>query len=168
MQQTSRRVGGRAASPTIPVVNSLTDAIAVLRADHRQVEDWFTEFETLRSYSKKSALAARICNALRIRSIIEAEIFYPALDHAPEIEHLPETVKQTVLQIEAASADRMVFDDKIQLLSEVVKHHVRGKEKLGGLFDRAKSAELDLNSLGERLLERKATLEEYSRQRLPS
>lgn len=168
MQQTSRHFAGQDVGSAIPVVNPLTDAIALLRADHRQVEEWFAEFETLRSYSKKSDQAARICNALRIHSIIEEEIFYPAVHRELELEHEHASVKQTVVQIEAARADHEYFDDKVQLLAEVVKHHVREEEKSGGLFDRAKSADLDLNALGERLLARKATLEEYSRQRLPS
>ena len=72
------------------------DAIALLKADHRDVERMFGEFESTRSADRKSDLAARICSALRVHTTIEEEIFYPAfleatgqteIHHEAEIEH---------------------------------------------------------------------------------
>lgn len=40
------------------------DAISLLKTDHRQVEEWFGEFEKARSESRKTELAAKICLAL--------------------------------------------------------------------------------------------------------
>jgi hypothetical protein len=57
------------------------DAIALLKADHRQVEEWFKEFEGARSADRKQKLADRICGALRIHTTIE-EIFYSAFINA--------------------------------------------------------------------------------------
>ena len=58
------------------------DAISLLKADHRQVEDWFEQFEKARLDSRKTELAAKICNALTVHTHIEEEIFYPALREA--------------------------------------------------------------------------------------
>ena len=55
-----------------------TDAIALLKADHRQVATWFKQYEHTRSADRKQALATRICSALKIHTEIEEEIFYPA------------------------------------------------------------------------------------------
>ena len=54
------------------------DAIALLKADHRQVAKWFAEFDKARNGNRKEKLAAQICRALRVHAQIEEEIFYPA------------------------------------------------------------------------------------------
>src|SRR5690242_1072388 len=54
------------------------DAIELLKADHRQVEEWFEQFESTRSDDRKQKLAAQICQALKVHTKIEEEIFYPA------------------------------------------------------------------------------------------
>ena len=41
------------------------DAIALLKADHRQAEEWFSKFENARSSSRKQQLADDICAALQ-------------------------------------------------------------------------------------------------------
>ena len=53
------------------------DAVTLLKADHKQVKDWFEEFENSRSAKKKKQLATDICNALTVHTKIEEEIFYP-------------------------------------------------------------------------------------------
>ncbi len=53
------------------------DAIALLKADHRQVEEWFSQFQSA-SKARKQQLADRICEALTVHTAIEEEIFYPS------------------------------------------------------------------------------------------
>ena len=53
-----------------------TDAIAMLKADHRKVEELFASFESARG--RKQEIATQICNELKIHSMLEEEIFYPA------------------------------------------------------------------------------------------
>ena len=60
------------------------DAIALLKADHRQVEQWFSQFEKARDDQRKLELATSICNALKVHTAIEEEIFYPAFFDATE------------------------------------------------------------------------------------
>ena len=55
-----------------------TDAIALLKADHRKVEDLFEKFEKARDATRKQALAQEICTELCVHATIEEEIFYPA------------------------------------------------------------------------------------------
>ena len=141
------------------------DAIAVLKADHRQVEGWFGQFEKARSASIKQQLATKICNALRAHTTIEEEIFYPAfleateekdLHHEAEVEH--EGAKRLIAEIEAAGAGDEYFDAKVTVLSEMIKHHVKEEEQRGGMFAEARSSDMDLDALGERLQRRKKEL----------
>jgi hypothetical protein len=142
------------------------DAIALLKADHRQVETWFGQFEKSRSDDKKLELATRICNALTVHTTIEEEIFYPAfiaatkdedLHHEAIIEH--DGAKKLIADIEASGPDDDYYDAKVKVLSEMIKHHVKEEEQPGGMFAEARRARMDLHSLGEQMAARKGELE---------
>ena len=142
-----------------------TDAISLLKADHRQVEQWFEAFEKTRSDSRKQDLAARICKALTVHTTIEAEIFYPAFlqatedkdtHHEAEIEHAG--AKNLIAQIEKSGPDDDYFDAKVKVLSEMIKHHVKEEEQRGGMFAEAKQSNMDLTALGAQLASRKQQL----------
>ena len=145
------------------------DAISLLKADHRQVEAWFSEFEGARSSSKKQQLATKICDALTVHTAIEEEIFYPAFLQATEdrdthheavVEHAG--AKKLVAEIEGMSSDDDYFDAKMTVLSEMIKHHVKDEENPGGMFAEAKKARMDLAALGAHLLARKRELQSRS------
>src|SRR5215471_18158080 len=53
-------------------------ALTLLKQDHREVEQFFEEYEDLQSNRQKAELARKICNALKVHTQIEEEIFYPA------------------------------------------------------------------------------------------
>jgi hypothetical protein len=53
-----------------------------LQQDHREVEAYFDEYETLTTAEEKEALALKICLALEVHTRIEEEIFYPAARRA--------------------------------------------------------------------------------------
>jgi hemerythrin superfamily protein len=142
------------------------DAIALLKADHRQVEDWFEQFEKARNDARKLELATDICNALKVHTTIEEEIFYPAFleatddkdtHHEAEIEH--DGAKKLIAEIEASSPDDDYYDSKVKVLSEMIKHHVKEEEQPGGMFAEARKSDMDLDALGEQLAQRKSELE---------
>jgi hemerythrin superfamily protein len=146
------------------------DAISLLKADHRQVEEWFSEFEKSRAASKKQQLAAKICEALVIHTTIEEEIFYPAFLQATEdkdthheavVEH--DGAKQLIAQIREMSAEDDYFEAKVTVLSEMIKHHVKEEEKPGGMFAEAKQSDMDLDALGDQLLARKRSLQSHAK-----
>ena len=141
------------------------DAIGLLKADHRQVEQWFEAFEKTRSDSRKQDLAARICKALTVHTTIEEEIFYPAFleatedkdtHHEAEIEHAG--AKSLIAQIEKSGPADDYFDSKVKVLSEMIKHHVKEEEQRGGMFAEARQSDLDLAALGAQLASRKHQL----------
>jgi hemerythrin superfamily protein len=142
------------------------DAIALLKADHRTAEDLFAQFEKARDDQKRQTLATQVCNALKVHTQIEEEIFYPAfleqaqdeeIHHEAEVEH--NGAKKLIAEIEQSSPDDDYFHAKVHVLAEMIKHHVREEEKPGGMFAKAKSADMDLQALGEKLAQRKTELE---------
>jgi len=146
-----------------------SDAIAILKADHRQVEEWFAQFEHA-SKSRKQQLADRICDALSVHTSIEEEIFYPSFLEATEdkdthheavVEHAG--AKKLIAEIRGMSAADDYFDAKVTVLCEMIKHHVKEEEQPGGMFAEAKKSDMDLHALGEELLARKKQLQAQSK-----
>ena len=138
------------------------NAIALLRADHQKVTELFEAFEKSRIETKKRSIAEQICKELSIHATIEEEIFYPAAKAALEdTEMVPEAlvehdgVKKLIAEIENSEGGEM-FDARVKVLSELVKHHV--KEEQGELFPAVKKTDVDLNELGAQLAARKAEL----------
>jgi hypothetical protein len=143
---------------------SFTDAIALLKADHRKVEELFEKFESARSGSKQK-IAEQICNELKIHTTIEEEIFYPALKGKIEEHTLNEAfvehdgAKVLVNDILGSSPDDDFYDAKVKVLSEEIKHHVREEEKAKeGMFAQAREADVDLVALRDQLMARKEEL----------
>jgi hypothetical protein len=144
---------------------AVQDAIALLKADHRQVEEWFEQFESTRSESRKQTLAQKVCKALEVHTQIEEEIFYPAfleatedkdMHHEAEVEH--EGAKKLIAEIEASGPQDDYFDAKMKVLSEMIKHHVKEEEQRDGMFAEARKSDMDLQALGAQLAARKAEL----------
>jgi hemerythrin superfamily protein len=141
------------------------NAIELLKADHREAEKLFEQFQVARSRDRKQALAGKICAALRVHTTIEEEIFYPAfikvtgetdLHHEAEIEH--QAAKSLITQIEDSGPADDHYDAKVKVLSEMIKHHVKEEEQRDGMFAKAKASDMDLELLGEQMAERKAEL----------
>jgi hemerythrin superfamily protein len=139
------------------------DAIALLKADHKEVAEMLEKFETV--CSTKGKLAQQICQALTVHAEIEEEIFYPAarealgdegkdlLDEA-KVEH--NSLKELIGQIEGSSPEDDLFDAHVKVLGEYVKHHV--KEEEGELFPKLRKSDMDLADVGAQLAARKKEL----------
>lgn len=142
-----------------------TDATHILAADHREVEDLFEQYEKASGLERKKEIAQKICNELKIHTLIEEEIFYPALKGRVEDSLLKEAyvehdgAKVLVNEIAEGSPDEEFYDAKVTVLKEQIKHHVREEEKMqGNMFQQARAADVDLDQLGEQLLARKKEL----------
>lgn len=141
------------------------DAIALLKADHRQVEELFRKFESARSGDRKQALARQICVELMVHTTIEEEIFYPACTGKVEDDLINEAyvehdgAKVLVAELLADDAADRFYDAKMKVLSEAIKHHVHEEEmRSEGLFAQARAAKVDVVALGERMAARKDEL----------
>ena len=146
-----------------PAASSAKDAIAVLEADHRPVDGWFDDYEALDADADKKALAAKICLALRVHTQIEEELFYPpAREATGDTDLLDEAVvehagaKILIAEIEAMQPDQPLYDAKVKVLGEQVRHHVEEEET--ELFPEVRETDIDLEALGAKLAARKAEL----------
>lgn len=144
------------------------DALALLEADHRAVEQLFTAFEKAADddVAAKAALAQRACEELSIHTMLEEELLYPASQQAlPDsdktnvdeayIEHY--LVKTLIAKFETLKPGDKGFDAAFKVMSEMVKHHVEEEEK--ELFPELRASKCDLRALGEKMAKRKADLQ---------
>ena len=150
------------------------DAIALLKADHRAVEELFEKFEKASGDGRKQTIAEQICLELSVHAKIEEEIFYPACEGKVEEDLLKEAyvehdgAKLLIAQIMAGEPSDEFYEAKVTVLQEQIEHHVEEEEKPGGIFAKARKGDLDMKALGERLAERKKKLtDRYKEDGLP-
>ncbi|MBU3970349.1 MAG: hemerythrin domain-containing protein [Alphaproteobacteria bacterium] len=145
------------------------DAIAMLKADHRKVEEIFAAFEKATSKARKQALAEQACLELKVHTVIEEEVFYPACRGKIEDDLLNEAyvehdgAKLLINDIEAGGPEEDFYDAKVKVLSEMIEHHVEEEEKRSeGMFSQARAAGLDMDALADAMRARKkSAMEEF-------
>ena len=141
-------------------------AIDLLKSDHDDVEKLFDEFEDRKEEADaqtKEEIVESICKALEVHAQLEEELFYPAFRKVDGMEDLldealieHQSLKALVAQLEASTPDDMLYDARVKVLSEYVKHHVREEE--GEIFPKARSSDVELNELGRTMMSRKDEL----------
>ncbi|HSC19376.1 MAG TPA: hemerythrin domain-containing protein [Rhizomicrobium sp.] len=156
-RKTTRKSSARSRAPK--------DAIALLKADHKEVKTMVGQFNSSRSDSKKAELAQQICAALEVHAEIEEEIFYPVARQAlnknadlideAQVEHT--SVKELIAKIKGGSPGDSLWEAEVKVLGEYVNHHV--KEEEGEIFPKVRKTRLDLRALGAQLAERKMQLQ---------
>ena len=143
------------------------DILSLLAADHAEVRAAFDEYEDMGEDEDQSpdrqALARRICQMLTVHATIEEEFFYPAareagvdsdlLDEA-KVEHA--SAKTLIAELEAASPDDRLYDAKVKVLGEYVRHHADEEE--GELFQECRRTKMDLYGIVMPMATRRAEL----------
>ena len=142
------------------------DALRLLKDDHDKVKDAFRQFEKMDRSDAATCreLVASVCADLRVHSMLEEEILYPAVREAIDDEDLMneatvehETADTLIEQLEGMEPDDPNYFATFTVLGEYVNHHVEEEE--GEMFPQARKAKsLDLAALGERIQSRKAEL----------
>jgi hemerythrin superfamily protein len=145
--------------------SKVKDAVALLKEDHRTVEELFAQFEQASGDGRKQKLAEQICLELSVHAKIEEEIFYPACEGKVEEDLLKEAyvehdgAKLLIAEIMAGGPSDEFYDSKVKVLQEEIEHHVEEEEKrVEGIFSQARKAGLDMDALGEQLAARKEAL----------
>jgi hemerythrin superfamily protein len=145
------------------------NAIDLLRKDHAEVKQAFKQFEKAKYKDPQACkdFLGSICRDLEMHTMVEEEIFYPAvrakikdddLMNEAQVEH--NSAKQLIAELEKLAGDDPMLKAHAQVLSEYVNHHV--KEEEGEMFPKAKRAKLDLEALGQQILQRKDELKAQS------
>ena len=143
------------------------DAIDLLQADHDEVQQLFEDYESLLDdeapEAKREELAWQICALLNAHATLEDELLYPVARETLEgsrlvdvaaIEHA--TARSLIAEIEDMQASDALFDARVTVLGEYVRHHVEEEEE--ELLPQLVQAGVDMAELGERLSRRKAEL----------
>jgi len=148
------------------VADKKLDATQLLTQDHREVEALFEKFEKASGDGAKEKIAKQICTELKIHTMIEEELFYPALRGKIDDDDLDEAMvehdgaKVLINDIEAAEPSDDYYDAKVKVLQEEIEHHVKEEEKQqGNMFTQARQTDVDLIALGEQMAARKAELQ---------
>ena len=144
-----------------------TDAITMLKDDHKTVEQLFKRFEKAgdRAHTEKRNVVDRIIEELSVHAAIEEQVFYPVIrvtvsgTEDQTLESLEEhhIVKWVLSELDSMSPEDERFDAKVTVLIENVRHHVKEEEQdlfpmvrkglsrdslrdLGDVMDKARSA----------------------------
>ena len=144
-------------------------ALELLMADHRKVEDLFEQYDQEKESDDgtRREIAQRICTELTIHAQVEEELFYPWLREnldEDEMEMLEEaqvehnTAKDLIAQIEAATDIDEVYNAKVKVLGEYIKHHVQEEEN--EIFPEVRGEHEELDELGQEMSARKGELQE--------
>jgi hemerythrin superfamily protein len=142
-----------------------TDAIVLLKADHKEIKKLFREFEQAGedSVKRKGELVGQMLELLTVHTYIENEVMYPRVRALlPDLEddvlesyeehHVADVL---CAELAALSPDAERFDAKTTVLIENVTHHIEEEEQDWFPKVRAGLGRKQLTELGEQLLQAK-------------
>lgn len=133
-----------------------TDAITMLKDDHKTVEQLFKRFEKAgeRAHVEKRNVVDRLIEELSVHAAIEEQFFYPVVratvpdtrDETLESIEEHRVVKWLLAELESMSPEDERFDAKVRVLIESVRRHVEEEEH--DLFPKVRK-ELGRDSLSD-------------------
>ncbi|HEY0495748.1 MAG TPA: hemerythrin domain-containing protein [Kutzneria sp.] len=142
-----------------------TDAIVLLKEDHKTVERLFKKFEQAddEAFATKRELVDSIIRELTTHAYIEETIFYPEARKAvPETEdHVLESIEEhhvvvwMLSELAKLEPDAENFDAKVTVLIENVRHHVEEEEQDWFPEVRKAMGRKQLQELGARMADAK-------------
>ncbi len=152
------------------IITMSTDAITLLKADHKLVKGIFDDFEKAEGKREKAKLVAQAIIELKIHTTIEEEIFYPivrkalrkalgkdeATDMMDEADEEHHVAKLLIGELETMKASDDHWAGKFTVLAENITHHV--KEEETEMFVEARKLDLDFKAIGAQMLARKEEL----------
>ncbi len=142
-----------------------TDAIVLLKADHKEIKSVFTKFERAgeNATTTKGDLVASMIELLTVHTYIENEVMYPEVRRLlPDLEddvlesyeehHVADVL---CMELVAMSPDAERFDAKTTVLIETVTHHIDEEEQDWFPKVRDGLGRKQLSELGEQLIRAK-------------
>ena len=166
---TQRRLNG--VGPTLPrhlehkEPYVSTDAIVLLKQDHKEVKALFRDFEAAGGDARKRRgdLVRKIIELLTVHTYLENECMYPRVrDLLPDLEsdvlesyeehHVADVLS---MELWAMSSDDERFDAKTTVLIENVRHHIDEEEQDWFPKVRAGMSRKQLQELGAEMIELK-------------
>jgi hemerythrin superfamily protein len=147
------------------------NAIDLLEAQHREVEDLFTKLETTKDAATREQIFVQLADSLAIHSTIEEHHFYPAVrekqDEDEAFESLEDhmAIKRALNALLDIDVEDESFESKLDALQSEVEHHVEQEE--GELFPHVMRTfdENELEDIGDAMSAEQAELEEQGNAR---
>jgi hemerythrin-like domain-containing protein len=115
-----------------------TDAIVLLKQDHKEIEKAFKAFERAgeKAHKEKDRAVKKIIELLTVHTYLENEIMYPRvrellpdleddIDESYEEHHVADLL---VMELYGMKPDAERFDAKTTVLIENVRHHIEEEE----------------------------------------
>jgi hemerythrin superfamily protein len=140
-----------------------TDAIVLLKDDHKQIRKLFRDFQDAgeNATKTKANVVDKILEALTVHTYLENECIYPAVrELLPGVEddvlesyeehHVADVL---CMELAAMSADDERFDAKTSVLIENVTHHIEEEEQDWFPKVREGLGRKQLQELGQKMLE---------------
>lgn len=143
-----------------------SNALDMLKADHREVERLFAQFDAADGDTRTQAeLASRIGQALAIHAELEESLLYPRLlvPSNDEIDLVCEatvehgTLHGLIADMNGRDPGDPMVKARVVVLKEYVKHHVREEEN--ELFPKVEKSDLDLDAIGEEMAQLRRVLQ---------
>ena len=142
-----------------------SDAIVILRDDHKQIRKLFRDFRPQgdNAVKTKGKIVDKIIEALTVHTYIENEVMYPEIrKRVPDLEddilesyeehHVADVL---VVELAALSPDNERFDAKTTVLIENVEHHIEEEEDEWFPKVREALSRKELREIGEEMLRRR-------------
>jgi hemerythrin superfamily protein len=139
-----------------------SDAIVLLKADHKEIKKVFRDFQNAgeNATKKKAELVGRMIELLTVHTYVENEVMYPEVRKlVPDLEddilesyeehHVADVL---VMELMALKPDAERFDAKTTVLIENVTHHIEEEEEEWFPKVREALGRKQLSELGEKLL----------------
>jgi hemerythrin superfamily protein len=138
-------------------------ATQLLKEDHALVKSLFRQAEDASSDERKKTIGDRCLREIEIHSLLEKKIFYPAVRRDLGEDRL---VAQALVDHEAA--ERLInelkglargerYTVRFHALREIVEPHIDEEE--AGMIPRVENSDMDIEQLGEQMLELKRRIE---------
>jgi hemerythrin superfamily protein len=144
-----------------------TDALVLLKEDHKEIKSVFKQFEQAGedATEKKGELVTKMIELLTVHTYVENELIYPEVRRLlPDLEddvlesyeehHVADIL---CLELGSMTPDAERFDAKTTVLIENVTHHIEEEEDEWFPKVREGLGRKQLSELGERLIELKKT-----------
>lgn len=112
------------------------NAVELLKADHKKVEELFHQVESTKGEAKHRQLFKRIKAELDVHTHIEEKIFYPRIKKEAELKDITlegieehHQAKMFLKEIPRLPSKAERFEPKLKVLMEDIRHHVKEEER---------------------------------------
>jgi hemerythrin superfamily protein len=134
------------------------NAVDMLKKDHQDVTQLFEQCERA-SAAERQPIANQIFNALDIHTILEEEIFYPAVREQVDFD---EVLEEEELEGEEASTEEMESEEETDESDDIIALSYQEHQIVKDLIKQLKTMDVQLSDYKERFAELKEAVLDHA------